>query len=154
MNIANILESVLLALVLILVPIHTSKMKQHPPEVFKFMKPDIVTVTTYTIQSAGIRPDTISTTTASGFEINERNPRAHRIIAISRDLRKKYGFGQKVRIEGTGIYDGIYVVRDLMDSRWRKRIDILINDVDKQIKIYNVKIYKLLKKQPKLEKIA
>ncbi len=51
-----------------------------------------------------------------------------RIIAVSRDLLAMgLTRGTKVRIEGRR---GEYVVMDLMHSRWKKRIDILMDDDD------------------------
>lgn len=45
-----------------------------------------------------------------------------RAIAVSRDLIKKgLTHGTKVKIEGL---PGVYVVRDKMAARWRKKIDI------------------------------
>ena len=46
-----------------------------------------------------------------------------KIIAVSRDLIWKYGItnGKKVRISGL---KGIYTVRDKMNKKWRKKIDI------------------------------
>jgi 3D (Asp-Asp-Asp) domain-containing protein len=64
--------------------------------------------------------------TASMFKLNLNNPYSHRIIAVSRDLLKKFPMHSKVRIEGTK-YDGIYTVEDKMNKRYSKRIDILIN---------------------------
>jgi 3D (Asp-Asp-Asp) domain-containing protein len=63
--------------------------------------------------------------TASGFKINPKNPKRHRIIAVSRDLKKKYKFGTRVKISGAGKYSGEYRVRDVMNKRYKKRIDIL-----------------------------
>lgn len=102
---------------------------------------DIVTVTTYTTSES--ETDSTPLLTASGFKINGSNPFRHRIIAVSRDLKRKYKFGQKVRIRGAGRYDGTYVVRDVMHSRWRKKIDILINPNQKQTKLKRVKMYKI-----------
>lgn len=102
----------------------------------------IVTATTYTVD----KNDTVQSYTASGFKINEENPREHRIIAISWDLRKTFKFGEKVLVEGIGKYSGIYTVRDLMASRWRNKIDILRNNEDELITYYRVKISKLKKK--------
>ena len=35
--------------------------------------------------------------------------------------------GTKVRISGTGKYDGVWYVQDKMNKRYSKRIDLLIN---------------------------
>jgi 3D (Asp-Asp-Asp) domain-containing protein len=106
--------------------------------------PDIVTVTTYSITEA--ETDSTPLITASGFKINPNNPKRHRIIAVSRDLKRKYKFGQRVKIENAGRFNGEYVVRDLMHQRWTKKIDILINPEDKHTKLRKVKMYKVKKK--------
>jgi 3D (Asp-Asp-Asp) domain-containing protein len=103
--------------------------------------PDIVTVTTYSITEG--ETDSTPLLTASGFKINPNNPKKHRIIAVSRDLKRKYRFGQRVRITNAGKYNGEYVVRDLMHHRWKNKIDILINPSDKQTKLRKVKMYRV-----------
>ena len=103
--------------------------------------PDIVTVTTYSITEG--ETDSTPLITASGFKINPNNPKRHRIIAVSRDLKRKYKFGTKLRIKGAGKYDGTYTVRDVMNKRYTKRIDILVGKSDKQTKLKKVKVYKL-----------
>jgi len=81
--------------------------------------------------------------TASMFKLDLRNPWKHRIIAVSRDLRKRYPYGSKVVVTGTGKYDGIYSVEDTMNKRFRNRIDILINLNMPIGKWHKVKIVKL-----------
>jgi len=102
---------------------------------------EVVTITTYspTVEQT----DSTPLITASGFKINESNPKRHRIIAVSRDLKRKYKFGTKLRIKGAGKYDGTYTVRDVMNKRYTKRIDILVGKTDKQTKVKKVKVYKL-----------
>lgn len=102
---------------------------------------EIVTVTTYTPSVEEC--DSTPLITASGFKISERNPKRHRIVAVSRDLKRKYKFGTKIRIKGAGKYDGTYTIRDVMNPRFRKRIDILVSKRDKQTKVKKVKVYKL-----------
>ena len=102
---------------------------------------EVVTITTYTPSVE--ETDSTPLITASGFKINERNPRKHRIVAVSRDLKRKYKFGTKLRIKGAGKYDGTYTVRDVMNKRFRKRIDILVGKKDKQTKVKKVKVYKI-----------
>lgn len=102
---------------------------------------EVVTVTTYTPSVEEC--DSTPLITASGFKINERNPKRHRIVAVSRDLKRKYKFGTKLRIKGAGKYDGTYTVRDVMNKRFRKRIDILVGKRDKQTKVKKVKVYRL-----------
>ena len=83
----------------------------------------VVSVTMYTVDP--LQTDSSPTETASGFIVDSLNPKKHRIIAISHDLRRILKFGKKVRIEGIGKYNGVYVVRDLMNSRFKNKIDIL-----------------------------
>jgi LysM repeat protein len=54
---------------------------------------------------------------------NNRIRPGMKVIAVSRDLIYKYGItnGSKVRISGL---PGIYTVRDKMNKRWRRKIDI------------------------------
>jgi 3D (Asp-Asp-Asp) domain-containing protein len=102
---------------------------------------EVVTLTTYTPTAEEC--DSTPLITASGFKINESNPKRHRIIAVSRDLKRKYKFGTKLRIKGAGKYDGTYTVRDVMNKRYTKRIDILVGKSDRQTKLKKVKVYKL-----------
>jgi 3D (Asp-Asp-Asp) domain-containing protein len=102
---------------------------------------EVVTVTTYTPSIE--ETDSTPLITASGFKISERNPKRHRIVAVSRDLKRKYRFGTKIRIKGAGKYDGEYTIRDVMNKRHRNRVDILVGKRDKQTKIRKVKLYKI-----------
>ena len=102
---------------------------------------EVVTLTTYTPTAEEC--DSTPLVTASGFKINEKNPKRHRIVAVSRDLKRKYKFGTKLRIKGAGKYDGTYIVRDVMNKRYTKRIDILVGKKDKQTKLKKIKVYKL-----------
>jgi len=54
---------------------------------------------------------------------NNRIRPGMKVIAVSRDLIYKYGItnGKKVRISGL---KGIYTVRDKMNKKWRRKIDI------------------------------
>ena len=101
---------------------------------------EIVTLTTY--KSVGSETDSHPRITASGFKISKKNPKKHRIMAVSRDLKKKYPFGTKLTIKNAGKYNGEYVVQDVMNKRYKKRIDILINPKDKQTTIKGVKLIK------------
>ena len=64
--------------------------------------------------------------TASGKLIDTMNASSHRWIAVSRDLQKEgFTFGAKVLIIGTGTHDGVWEVQDVMNKRWKRRIDFL-----------------------------
>jgi 3D (Asp-Asp-Asp) domain-containing protein len=99
---------------------------------------DVVTLTTYS-PSMG-QTDSTPNITASGFKIDTLNPKRHKIIAISRDLKKKWKFNQKVRIHKAGKYNGVYTVKDVMNKRYKNRIDILVGKNDEQVKLSNVQI--------------
>jgi 3D (Asp-Asp-Asp) domain-containing protein len=103
--------------------------------------PDIVTLTTYSATEA--QTDLTPLVTASGFKINPNNPKGDRIIAVSRDLKRKYKFGERVVIVGAGRLGGEYVIRDLMHHRWKNKIDILINSNDKHTKLRKIKMYRV-----------
>ena len=110
-------------------------------EVSKPISYETVTLTTYSPTEG--ETDSTPHLTASGFKIDKENPKRHRIIAVSRDLKKKWPFGTKVRIKNAGKYNGVYTVKDVMNKRHKNRIDILIGEDDKQTKIKNVKITKI-----------
>jgi len=101
----------------------------------------IVTLTTYSTTEG--ETDDSPNITASGFEIDEDNPKKHRIIAVSRDLKRRLKFGEKVILSNAGRFNGVWYVRDLMNSRFRNKIDVLINEDDKQTKMFGVVLKKL-----------
>jgi len=132
----------ILSFIIVFLPIELKREEARIIEYTNSVAPsEVVTITTYTptIEEC----DSTPLITASGFKINERNPKRHRIIAVSRDLKRKYKFGTKLRIKGAGKYDGTYVVRDVMNKRYKNRIDILVGKTDKQTKLKKVKVYKI-----------
>ena len=134
--------NLILSFIVLFLPNEFEKEEERIDEYVASVAPsEIVTATTYTPSVEEC--DSTPLITASGFKINQRNPKRHRIIAVSRDLKRKYKFGTKVRIKGAGKYDGTYTIRDVMNPRFRKRIDILIGKRDKQNKFKKVKIYKI-----------
>lgn len=88
--------------------------------------------------------------TASMFYLDLYDVEAHRIIAMERTFMKSLGlvYGDIVKIEGTGKYDGIYQIQDTMNKRFagQHKIDILVNENIKYGKWNNVKIYTLINK--------
>ena len=126
---------------LIILIIQIESLRKDVKELKKIYNIDSVTVTTYAPVPS--QTDATPFITASGFKLNPKNPRKHRIIAISRDLKQKLRFGQHVRIEGTGQYDGIYIVHDVMNKRFKRRIDILLNPSDKPTMFKNIKLYRV-----------
>ncbi len=133
--------NIILSMVMICLPYEIEKEEIRVNKMIETIKPEIVTLTTYTASEN--ETDSTPNITASGFKIDTKNAKRHRIIAVSRDLKKKLKFGSKVRIEGAGKYSGTYTVRDVMNKRYKKRIDILINPDDKQTKLKKIKLYKI-----------
>lgn len=89
--------------------------------------------------------------TASMFKINLNDVYSHKIIAMERSFMKSLNlnFGDVVKIEGTGKWDGIWQIQDTMSSRYkgRKKIDFLVPNNIKTGKWNNVKIYALTNKK-------
>ena len=131
--------NIILSIVMVLLPYEMEREELRVNELIETITPEIVTLTTYRASEA--ETDSTPNITASGFKIT--NPKKHRIIAVSRDLKKKYKFGQKIRIVGAGKYSGTYKVQDVMNKRYKNRIDILIGANDKQTKLRKIKIYKI-----------
>ena len=121
----------------ILIPYEIKKEEIRIEQIIQTQKPEVVTMTTY--RAVAEECDSTPNITASGFKIT--NPKKHKIIAVSHDLKKKWKWGTKVRITGAGRLSGTYYVRDLMNKRYRKRIDILIGRKDKQTKLKKIKVY-------------
>lgn len=131
--------NLVMSMVMLILPYELKREEKKVNDFIKTITPEIVTLTTY--KATESETDSTPNITASGFKIT--NPKRHKIIAVSRDLRRKWGWGTKVRIVGAGKYDGTYRVHDVMNKRYRKRIDILIGHNDKQTKLKKIKIYKL-----------
>ena len=131
--------NIILAIAMVLLPYEMEREELRINTMIETLTPEIVTLTTYRASEA--ETDSTPNITASGFKIT--NPKKHRIIAVSRDLKKKYKFGQKIRIVGAGKYSGTYKVQDVMNKRYKNRIDILIGANDKQTKLRKIKIYKI-----------
>ena len=106
-----------------------------------------VTVTMYNPTPS--QTDRTPNITADGTRINPNKASSYRYIALSRNLLKRWGgpfdYGDYVVIEGTedGEWDGIYQVRDTMNPKWVKRVDILTTD--SKFKYTDVKMYKYVK---------
>ena len=83
--------------------------------------------------------------TASLFRINPDTIESDRIMAMERTMMREYGiqYGDKVRIEGTGKYDGEWQVQDTMNRRFagQHRIDLLVPSNIRHGKWTNIKVY-------------
>lgn len=89
--------------------------------------------------------------TASMFKLNLDDIYSHKIIAMERTFMKELGlkYGDVVRIEGTGKWDGVWQIQDTMNKRFagQKKIDILVPNNIKYGKWDNVKLYTLSNKE-------
>ena len=103
-----------------------------------------VTVTMYNPTKG--QTDSTPNITADGTRINPKRASSYRYIALSRDLLSRWGgpfnYGDYVIIEGTGKDDGVYQVRDTMNPRFTKRVDILKSKGSRKFKYNSVKLYK------------
>jgi len=106
-----------------------------------------VTVTTYNPTEK--QCDSTPNITADGTRINPKKATQYRYIALSRDLLSRWGgpfkYGDYVVIEGTGSWDGLYQVRDTMNPKWVKRVDILTTN--SRFKYENIRMYKYVKEE-------
>ncbi len=112
---------------LVIILIELDKLKR---DIKELKRTTIGTVTVTMYHPVPKQTDSSPYITASGFRLNRKNPKKDRIIAISRDLKEKLDFGDTVILKGIGKWDGEYVVHDVMNKRFKNRIDILINPND------------------------
>ena len=89
--------------------------------------------------------------TASMFRLNMNDVYSHRIIAMERTFMKELGlkYGDVVKVEGTGKWDGVWQIQDTMNKRFagQKKIDILVPNNIKLGKWVDVKLYTLINKE-------
>ena len=103
-----------------------------------------VTVTTYNPTRA--QTDDTPNITADGTKIKTWRATEYRYVALSRDLLSRWGgpfdYGDYIIIEGTGKWDGVYQVRDTMNPKWVKRVDILTTN--SRFRYDNITLYKYI----------
>ena len=119
-------------------PGHKAIVLQYP-FVLKSMK--VVSLSTYKADTT--ETDSTPLVTASGFKLDSLNPKKHRVIAISRDLKELFAFGDKVKLTNAGKFNGIWFIHDVMNKRYKNKIDILINPSDRQLSLKGVLISKI-----------
>ena len=119
-------------------PGHKAFVMQYP-FVLKSMK--VVSLSTYKADTT--ETDSTPLVTASGFKLDSLNPKKHRVIAISRDLKALFAFGDKVILTNAGKFNGVWFVHDVMNKRYKNKIDILINPSDRQLSLKGVLISKI-----------
>lgn len=87
--------------------------------------------------------------TADGTKFKIPIAGSYRIVALSRDLLKRWGgpfsYGDIILVKGTrkGKFDGAYQVRDTMHERHKNWIDILLTPGEKATFQKNILVYKL-----------
>jgi 3D (Asp-Asp-Asp) domain-containing protein len=96
---------------------HLPEKTRNLPETFK------VTATMY--YAVPGQCDESPLITACGYKINPKKATEHKWIAVSRDLLKKFKYGDKVKISNAGDKDGIYTIADTMNKRFKNKIDFL-----------------------------
>jgi len=82
--------------------------------------------------------DSTPNITADGTKINIWKASNYRYVAVSRDLLSRWGgplnYGDWIVIEGAGKNSGVYQIRDTMNAKWVKRVDILKTPGTRQFK--------------------
>ena len=80
--------------------------------------------------------------TADGTKINIWKASDYRYVAVARDLLQRWGgpldYGDWIVIEGAGKNSGVYQVRDTMNPKWTKRVDVLKTPGTKQFRYDNI----------------
>ena len=113
-------------------------------ETYEVMSFD-VTVTTYNPTRS--QTDSTPNQTADGTIIKPWKATEYRYVALSRDLIARWGgpfdYGDYIVIEGAGEHSGIYQVKDTMNPRFTRRVDILTTN--SRFKYTDVKMYKYIK---------
>jgi len=104
---------------------------------------DIVTATIYNAHPS--QTDNSPNITADNTEFNIDSTHVYSYIAVSRDLLRKYNYGDIVLISGAGELDGKWEVRDTMNPRYVKSIDFLVPKTTKPDKWKNVTMQRLSK---------
>ena len=103
-----------------------------------------VTATVYNAVPAQCNDDPLHT--ASMFRIIPERISQQRILAMERTMMAEFGvsYGDTVRVEGAGRWDGTWQVQDTMNKRFagQRKIDFLVPDHIRHGKWTNVKLYK------------
>ena len=89
---------------------------------------DVKTVS-YTVYNA-VEGQTDSTPLLTADQSIITKPIDYRWVALSRDLLKVYPYGTKLNLCGCSdsSYNGVWVVHDTMNKRFKNKIDFLVND--------------------------
>ena len=103
-----------------------------------------VTVTMY--HPTKDQTDSTPNITADGTKINIWKASEYRYVAVSRDLLSRWGgpldYGDWIVIEGAGKNSGVYQIRDTMNPKWTKRVDILKTPGSRQFRYDDITLVK------------
>ena len=85
--------------------------------------------------------------TADGTRIRISKASQYKFVALSRNLLKRWGgpfdYGDFILLKGAEDKDGVYQVRDTMNSKWVNVVDILESKHVEPYKYMNAHIFKL-----------
>ena len=85
--------------------------------------------------------------TADGTRIRISKASEYKFVALSRNLLKRWGgpfdYGDFILLKGAEDKDGVYQVRDTMNSKWVNVVDILESKHVEPYKYMNAHIFKL-----------
>ena len=105
---------------------------------------DVYVVTATVYHAVEGQCDDSPLVTASGAKIASADSAyEHRYLAVSRDLLDVFPYGTMVEVSGCGELDGIWVVQDTMNRRYKGYIDLLINPDMKGGKWEGVRVRKV-----------
>ena len=75
---------------------------------------------------------------ADGTKIDIKRAGSYRYCALSRDLLERWGgefaYGDTIYIDNIGKFSGAWIVKDTMNKRWTKRVDLLLDGGSKLYK--------------------
>ena len=104
-----------------------------------------VDVTMY--QPTHYQTDNTPDITADGTRIRISKASEYKFVALSRNLLKRWGgpfdYGDFILLKGAKDKDGVYQVRDTMNSKWVNVVDILESKHVEPYKYMNAHIFKL-----------
>ena len=91
--------------------------------------------------------DSTPNITADGTQIRISKASDYKFVALSRNLLKRWGgpfdYGDFILLKGAKDKDGVYQVRDTMNSKWVNVVDILESEDVEPYKYMNAHIFKL-----------
>lgn len=142
------MKRIIIAIILILAFKHLNMYRVHNfISAIKVEAKKVYTLTATMYNAVPSQCDSDPYTTAGMYKINPKRASEQKYIALSRDLIKRWGgefnYGDKVLVKGAGHKDGVYIVVDTMNKRFKNRMDFLETAGTKHYKFDNVEITKV-----------